>query len=212
MRELSFSSPLLRVFEVQINGTYRIEKPSLVVNLTPIAIIVIADNSNFNLLEARFLQATSLKAENANVCILQIEGDNFLTPPANIAEFIRSTWKPTRELFPQMEAYKSRAMYRSNIDKIGLYNLNFWFLAANTLNRIHNDHVTEELHMGIIGLGTMQKYYQEEYDSAYETVYMTPGFIHHPFYSKKGKGVIYPLHSFNSISDCIWMRIEKVGK
>lgn len=210
MRELSFSSVLLKVYEVPSNGMYKLKKPSLVVNLTSSPITIEADKSSINNLESRFLRNTDLRAENAVVCLLQIEGDNFLNPPGNIAEFIKSTWTPTRELFPEMEEYKTRIMYRSSIDRINEYNLNFWFLAANTLNRIHDDHITEELHMGIMGLGIMQKYHEKSYDSLYETVYVTPGHIHLPFFKRDNEKVVYPLHSFNSITDCIWMRIEKV--
>lgn len=206
MRPLSFSTEFLKAYEVEIDGNIVLDKKSIVVNLSNTPVTIVSDNSTFGNHESRLLFPTRIAAEGAKVCVVQIEGDDFLQGSEEISQSVKRSWTLASELFPQVEELKKLVMYKSPKDASNGYELNFWFLQKDSLGRIHRDHDFLEQHTQIIGMGQMQKYQEQNYNSAFEKVYMTPGYTHYPFYSDKG---VYPWHSYNAISDCIWMAIEK---
>ncbi|CAD7381948.1 hypothetical protein [Xanthomonas arboricola] len=88
--------------------------------------------------------------------------------------------------------------------------LNLWFAPAGTHCLIHNQHEFVEIHTQVAGVGYMQKFHSESFDSLYEEVGMLPGFTtSQPFcVAQKQGGFCYPWHQYYAGTDCIWMAIE----
>jgi hypothetical protein len=202
MRELAFSLRTMKAQEVNLQGSLKLEKPSMVINLSSNPATVPHNNASFGLLESRLLFPTTIEVANSDLCIFY--------PPEETNEMvfkeISKKWQLACTLFPDVKEFKSMRMYRSPKDQINGFDLNLWFLAENSLGRIHRHHPFKELHTQILGIGVMQKYTKEDRGSVTERVYMVPGYTHYPFYDNQGK---YPWHSYDSITESVWLAIEK---
>lgn len=206
MRQLNFSSEYLNIAEVVIAGDFKITAPSIVVNLSDSPITVDTDKSTFSLLQSRLLRNTVLSSQQAIAVIIQTKGDNFLNISNEASLAFKNIWEKASILYPQIEELKKLTMHKSKKDTVNGYELNFWYLEEGSLGRIHQIHDFREVHTQILGTGLMQKYKEQSYESAFETTYMIPGFTHYPYFNKEG---LYPWHSYNAITNCVWMAIEK---
>jgi hypothetical protein len=90
--------------------------------------------------------------------------------------------------------------------------VNLWFAPAKTNCAIHNKHMVPdflEVHTQIYGIGRMQKFHANNFDTIYQDVIMSPGETHIPFASVGEDGqFVYPWHQYYSDTDCIWMANE----
>lgn len=90
--------------------------------------------------------------------------------------------------------------------------VNLWFSPANTNAAIHNKHMTPdflEVHTQIYGTGRMQKFHQQDINTLYEDVLISPGQTHRPFAGVDRDGqFVYPWHQYYADTDCIWMANE----
>lgn len=90
--------------------------------------------------------------------------------------------------------------------------VNLWFAPAKTNCAIHNHHATPEfleVHTQVYGIGRMQKFHTDHFDSLYQDVIMSPGETHLPFASVDHHGeFFYPWHQYYSDTDCIWIANE----
>lgn len=90
--------------------------------------------------------------------------------------------------------------------------VNIWFCPGKTNCGIHNHHTDPEMlevHTQIYGTGRMQKFHDENLESLYEDVIMSPGFTHDPFTGTRDDGEFYyGWHQYYSDTDCIWMANE----
>ncbi|MBN2241035.1 MAG: hypothetical protein JW712_14795 [Dehalococcoidales bacterium] len=100
---------------------------------------------------------------------------------------------------------KTVELWRSKKDKIGNIELNLWYARAGTDCGIHNVHDFREIHTQVFGIGRMQKFHDNKFDSLYQDVYMSPGYTHSPFFDEEGN---YPWHQYLADTDCIWLAIE----
>ncbi|WP_147439805.1 hypothetical protein [Gibbsiella quercinecans] len=91
-----------------------------------------------------------------------------------------------------------------------LLKLNLWFAPAGTNCFIHNEHDFIEIHTQVAGIGYMQKFHNNSYDSLFESIGMHPGFsTAQPFCVAGEKGeYIYPWHQYFAETDCVWMAVE----
>ncbi|MEL7036653.1 MAG: DUF6209 family protein [Cyanobacteria bacterium J06592_8] len=90
--------------------------------------------------------------------------------------------------------------------------VNLWFAPAASNCGIHIKHMDPdflEVHTQIYGVGRMQKFHTNSFDTFYEDVILAPGDTHIPFASvAEDGGFIYPWHQYYSDNDCIWMANE----
>lgn len=90
--------------------------------------------------------------------------------------------------------------------------VNLWFAPAKTNCAIHNHHMNPEfleVHTQIYGVGRMQKFHSDNFNSLYQDIILGPGETHIPFASIDQQGAfIYPWHQYYSDTDCIWMANE----
>lgn len=207
-RDLNFSLDTLQAQELLIDNQIDIASPSLIINLSKEPIYLLIDNSIINQFESRLLYNQTLLSRKAQACIIKLpnETKNWLDTPQMIREEIQEKWQTAFNLYPHIGELKKLDMYKSPKDIINGFELNLWFLKEKSLGRIHKEHSFTEVHLQVLGIGKMQKYLKQERSSLYETAFMTPGFTHYPFYDKH---IQYPWHSYDAITNCIWMAIEK---
>lgn len=93
--------------------------------------------------------------------------------------------------------------------------VNLWFSPAKTNCAIHHRHMPPdqqeflEVHTQIYGYGRMQKFHDDDFNTLYEDVMLSPGNTHIPFASVGDDGQFYyPLHQYYADTDCIWMANE----
>jgi hypothetical protein len=87
--------------------------------------------------------------------------------------------------------------------------LNLWYTPEDTDCGIHTGHQFLEVHTQIFGNGHMQKFRENNSESLYEDVPMSPGFTHEPFFTvRSDRSFSYPWHRYYAETDCIWMAIE----
>lgn len=106
--------------------------------------------------------------------------------------------------------WMTRQTTKGNRNETFLVKVNLWFAPAKTNCAIHNKHDFIEIHTQVVGIGRMQKFKQQTYDSLYEDLIMAPGYTTYvPFCEVEGPGkYVYPWHQYYSDNDCIWMAIE----
>ncbi len=117
---------------------------------------------------------------------------------------LREKWTHVHELFP-LAHLKQTKLWRSAQERIGQIEFNLWYAPAGTHCGIHNQHDFQELHPQIFGRGRMQKFHENDYNSLYQEVFMSPGYTHEPFYDHEGR---YPWHQYYADTDCIWLATE----
>ena len=87
--------------------------------------------------------------------------------------------------------------------------VNLWYTPEETDCTIHTGHQFLEVHTQILGTGHMQKFRENNQDTMYEDVPMSPGFTHDPFFTvAEDRSFSYPWHRYYADTDCIWMAIE----
>jgi hypothetical protein len=137
----------------------------------------------------------------------------------NIADFPKDVplWKS-----PQYDAgtakfdpfYVTGLSDRVEDDKVKEYQVkvNLWFSPAKTHCAIHKHHMNPEfleVHTQIYGIGRMQKFHFNDFDTLYQDIIMSPGETHIPFASVEKEGLFfYPWHQYYADTDCIWMANE----
>lgn len=207
-RDLNFSLDTLQAQELSINGQVNITTPSLIINLSKEPIYLLIDNSIINQFESRLLYNQTLLSKKAKACMIKLpnETKNWLNTPQIIFDEIREKWQTAFNLYPHIDELNELDMYKSPKDIINGLELNLWYLKEKSLGRIHKEHSFTEVHLQVLGIGKMQKYLKQDRSTLYETAFMTPGFTHYPFYDKH---IQYPWHSYDAMTNCIWMAIEK---
>ncbi|MBE9120477.1 hypothetical protein IQ269_06545 [Tychonema sp. LEGE 07199] len=93
-----------------------------------------------------------------------------------------------------------------------LVKVTWWFAPAKTNCTIHKHHTEPEIleiHTQIYGVGRMQKFRENDFNTLDQDVIMSPGETHIPFASVgEDAQFVYPWHQYYSDTDCIWMAHE----
>ena len=79
------------------------------------------------------------------------------------------------------------------------------FATAGTNCGLHKEHGYKEFHTQVFGIGIMQKFYENSFDSFNLEEYMPPGYTHEPFHYQD---ITYPWHQYYAVSDCVWFVAE----
>ena len=96
-------------------------------------------------------------------------------------------------------------LFRTEQISIENVNLNFCFAKAGTNCGIHKEHGFKEFHTQVFGVGIMQKFYENSFESFNLEEFMPPGYTHEPFHYKD---ITYPWHQYYAVSDCVWFVAE----
>jgi len=87
--------------------------------------------------------------------------------------------------------------------------LNLWYTPEETDCGIHTGHQFLEVHTQILGTGHMQKFRENNSETLYEDVVMSPGYTHEPFFTvANDRSFNYPWHRYYADTDCVWLAVE----
>ncbi len=200
---LNFSEPFISIEHVAFEEDYEIDEKSIIVNidLDPLQI----DDIELPSLKSIIADDTFIR-KATNMLVITIANEDFVGKNLDIEEdIIRNNWHHVFDLFNAPHLEKT-PLWSSQKARIGNLELNLWYAPAKTNCGIHNQHHFQEVHTQLYGLGRMQKFHRNSFNSLYQEVYMAPGFTHDPFYSNTGE---YPWHQYLADTDCIWLAIEK---
>lgn len=225
---IQFSNYYLKTTWLKNANDYYIENRTIVVNLGQVqACIAVLPAMLLLPRQSTILQKVSIKSGDD---LLLIE----IVDPVNIGGIVLDpAWKQLGEI---MEFPKDIPLWKSPQYELGIVEfdptfvvgaidhpcigkqqkyqvkVNLWFSPANTNAAIHNKHTTPEfleVHTQIYGTGRMQKFYENDINTLYEDVLMSPGQTHLPFAGvDQDEGFIYPWHQYYADTDCIWMANE----
>lgn len=225
---IKFSNKYLKAFWLKNVEDYYIKNRTIVVNLGQEKVdISVFPQKYLPPRTSTILKEVSLKSGDS---LLLIEIDD----PINIGGIILDAgWHQLGELinFPKDVPLWKSPQYdlgivefdpcfvtgltdQSQPDNVKKYQVkvNLWFSPANTNAAIHNQHEVPEfleVHTQIYGTGRMQKFHNDDFNTLYEDVLMSPGDTHIPFASVNNEGqFVYPWHQYYADTDCIWMANE----
>ena len=203
--ELCFSEPFLRVeylrnvFDLKITGN------CILINLDK-NILNFESNSLGRFESGVFYNIKILELSEA--LLIYSKGDFFSFDPYRYSETIKDKWEHIYKIFPY-EDLKDVKLWRSPKERIGNIEYNLWYAPEKTHCSIHKEHNFYEIHTQIYGIGCMQKFYENNYNSLYQTTGMLPGTSHKRFCNDKFE---YPWHQYLSETDCIWLVMEEYKK
>lgn len=202
-KTLNFSEPFLSVEYVTFEEDYEIDDRAIIINtdLDPLPI----DDVELPYLKSIVCDNTYVP-KVISMIVVTIANDNYIGKNPDIdVDIIKNNWHHVYDLFsvPQL---KTTPLWRSQKTRVGNMELNLWYTPAGTNCGIHKKHHIQEVHTQIYGIGRMQKFHRNDFNSLFQEVYMSPGLTHDPFYSNTGE---YPWHQYYADTDCIWLAIEK---
>jgi len=202
-KTLNFSEPFLTVEHVSYEDDYEIDDKSIILNtdLDPLSI----DDSELAYLKSMVCAHTYVPKVKSMLLISVVNEEYVGRNPDIDEEIIKNNWLHVFDLFNAAQL-EHTALWRSQKEQIANLELNLWYAPSGTHCGIHNQHDFLEVHTQIYGLGRMQKFQRNDYNSLYQEVYMSPGYTHNPFYSNTGE---YPWHQYYADTDCIWLAIEQ---
>lgn len=126
----------------------------------------------------------------------------FVTPDKN-----KSVIGPVK-----IDPYKLCGQEQDDSEKKEYYIVSYiWFSPEQTNVGIHKKHDFLEIHTQISGIGRMQKFTKNDYESLYGELRLSPGQSHSPFCvvdPQNSDNYVYPWHQYYSDSDCIWIATE----
>jgi len=204
MRKLNCSTSGIEVYEDNIDASINIIRPTIILNLTDEPIVVLSDKSKIEKFNSKIISNCDIYSKGSRIIEVNLHNDNFFA--FDLYKNIELKWDRVSKLLPDIEYFKTLEMYKSQKDKVGNFEINLWFLKRGSLGRIHKEHNFSEIHLQVNGVGVMKKYENEDRRSVFEAEYLAPGRLHNPFFSEEGN---YPFHSYDAISDCVWMAIEE---
>lgn len=201
-KTLNFSEPFLTIEHVAFAENYKIPNKSIIINID-LDPLVLDDLELAPFKSAVCANTTIVKVHS--MIIASIANEGYIGPNPRVDRgIITNTWQHVYNIYniPQLQ---DTPLWRSEKERIGNLELNLWYAPAGTHCGIHNKHDFLEIHTQIFGIGRMQKFHVQHYNSLYQEVFMSPGFSHDPFYNQHGQ---YPWHQYFADTDCIWMAIE----
>lgn len=196
--KLCFSTSYLKVVALNNIRNYKIDQPTIIIN-AGINNVKIKNTCLRSWQSAIFQNVTINTADSLIFVVVNVE--NYLKTKYPFNDEIIKNWTHVYDIF-LLPQYKKTKLWRSSKHKIGDASFNLWFAQAGTSCGIHNRHDFKEIHTQIYGIGRMQKFDNNEYESLYQDIYMSPGYTHEPFYDAD---TIYPYHQYYADTDCIWL-------
>ena len=201
-KTLNFSEPFLNAEYVSEVEKYPVQDKTIVINIgqQPVEI------EGFRLYPMKSsLFSNTIIPRGESLILISVAKEDFLGQEIKIdEEIIKNTWHHVYDFY-NLPHLKKTPLWHSEKETIGNILLNLWYAPKGTLCGLHHEHSFREVHTQIFGIGSMQKFHENDPKSIYQEVIMSPGYTHDPFYSKKGT---YPWHQYYAATDCIWLAIE----
>jgi len=198
---LVFSEPFLTVQYVQNVDQLALTKRTIVLNTSDHGLLV--QGKTLHPWNSAIYSNVTIEGATNLICVhLDIDLLSIETFP--YASVITRDWTHIYDIL-QLPHLKETMLWRSAKERIGDIEVNLWYAAPRTHCGIHNKHNSRELHTQVFGIGRMQKFHANDYNTLYQEVFMSPGYTHDPFYFD---AAIYPWHQYYADTDCIWLAVE----
>lgn len=204
-KTFNFSEPFLSAEYIENAQDFEIKGKTVVVNADDTEIVI--EGKPLRPWNSSIYSSLVIPRANRLVCIT-LDTDFFSFDPYPHVDIIKGKWTHVYEIF-SLPHLKNTELLRSEKERIGNVEFNLWYAAKGTNCGIHKKHSFRELHTQVFGIGRMQKFHQNNYDSIFQDVFMSPGYTHEAFY---GQGCAYPWHQYWADTDCIWLAIEFYGE
>lgn len=204
IKQINFSNQFFKAEYIENSGDFAIKNYGILVNLDEEQ-ITINKQSSLGYCKSYLLKNYRIQGKIKKAILV---GFNFDPAKENkkLNKFCIENWDSNKKRYPEDPSKWHFKILRSPIEKIGNIEFNCWFLPKNTASSIHIEHLFEEVHTQIYGLGIMNKFKKQNYETVYQRMYMPPGFTHDFFFDEKR---IYPWHQYEAVTSCIWLAIMK---
>lgn len=235
-KKLNFSGPHIAATCVENASGYYIQNRTIVINPTTSAAYVDEPPSNVIAPFSSTILKDTYIAEASTLILLELTdpinlgniileqgwalyGDLIATlppaPPSDDIPYPANTplWRSPQDSIGLIRFDPYATNYqkgRLHVPETFEIKVNLWFAPANTNCFIHNKHDFIEIHSQVVGLGRMQKFKAQSYETLYEDIQMSPGYTTTvPFCAIEGRtNFVYPWHQYYADTDCIWLAIE----
>jgi len=200
IKPLSFSNQFFQAAFIEKENRLEIKNYGILLNLGEQGLKT--DSSGAILpYKSYLLRNTEIKQFMDRAILVSFDFDPTKNNP-DLNRFCASSWDSNKIRYPHDPTKWKFKILRSPIEKIGDLEINCWFLPGANSSSIHREHPFKEVHVQIYGLGIMNKFTDQNYDTLYQRMYMPPGFTHDFFFDKDVK---YPWHQYEAVSNSIWM-------
>ncbi|TAL46744.1 hypothetical protein EPN87_04545 [archaeon] len=199
---LKFSEPFLKVEYIENAKNLAISEKTIIVNADSKSEILVANKMLKPWSSSIYANVTIASAPRI-ICIT-VEPDFLSFDSFSNAHAIKKKWTKISDII-SLPHLRDTNLWRSKKENVDNVELNLWFASSKTDCGIHNKHGFRELHTQIFGIGRMQKFHENDHDSLYQEVFMSPGHTHEPFYNDRCE---YPWHQYHADTDCIWLAAE----
>jgi len=200
-RVLNFSEKYIHVEYIESAEHYFLMTRTIVINLAKQECVIANQTLKPN--KSAIFENIELK-DVKKLLLITLEMKMFSIQNFPHSQEIVEKWHHVYNIFP-VEHLKKTNLWRSQKDTIENIDVMLWFAKAGTHCGIHNEHSFNEVHTQIFGLGRMQKFHQNDKNTLYQELYMSPGYTHDPFCDENNK---YPWHQYYADTDCIWLVLE----
>lgn len=199
---LNFSNDFFKAEYIENIGHLAIKNYGILINLDKLPLLVDKAGS------VGYYKSYLLKNWEIDTRIKKAILVSFKYDPAKmndeLNQFCTKNWDNNKKRYPDDPSQWNFKILRSPIEKIKNLEFNCWYLPKDTASGIHIEHPFKEIHTQLYGLGIMNKFKEQDYDTLYQRMYMPPGFTHDFFFDKNIK---YPWHQYEAITDSIWMAV-----
>ena len=199
---LKFSNNLFKAEYLENIDGLTINNYGILVNLDKKPLVI--DNSgSISYYKSYLLKDWKVKVKITKAVLISFDYDPARTNN-ELNKFCLAKWDNNKKRYPDDPSKWNYKILRSPIEKIKNLEFNCWYLPKDTASSIHIEHPFKEIHTQLYGLGIMNKFKKQDYETLYQRMYMPPGFTHDFFFDQKIK---YPWHQYEAVSECIWMAI-----
>ena len=215
--EASFSSVALSLYTVSNAVNFTVDEPTIVVNLSgcaatinvpyggyipPLASTIINPGVPVSGVLMAFIKIPTQSIDEST--IRELGWENFYDTETILL-------KSPQDYVGSAELVPSHILCDTNAPKKYInYNvkLNFWFSPAGTNCGIHRDHKFIETHTQIFGIGKMQKFKDNTYETLFEEQVLAPGQTQSSIFGRWEDRLVYPWHQYYADTDVVWLAVE----
>lgn len=204
VENLNYAEPFFPVKYIIHEQAYSVGEKCIILNLSNTPVLI----NNRPLEFFRSCTVTNTTLKQLERCLII---EKFLAYPDRDAlyEQVKAKWTLAYDATHE-ERHKGVALWRSPKVQLGDVAVNMCFAGTVPLKvGLHQTHwggpPIKEVHTQIVGIGTMQQYYEQDLATLYCEEQMAPGCSHTPMYDEKCE---YPWHQYETIIPSIFMATE----
>ena len=204
LERLDFAEPFFPVKYITDEDKYTVGEKTIILNLSETPVII--NSRPLCFFSSTIITNTAVN--NLRRCLLI---EKFLDYPDTGVLFdkVKRTWTLAYDATHE-ERHKGVALWRSPKIQLGNVAVNMCHAGTVPLKvGLHREHwggpPIKEVHVQIVGIGSMQQYYEKDLSTLYREDMMASGTSHKPIYDEN---IEYPWHQYETIVPSIYMAVE----